>query len=614
MHGAAAFPCVNLPVRMRPLARLNQYFVAYWRLFVPGLLLTMLSAAFAIAVPVVVRQAVDSIPRFVTLYRQFEGTEAQSALFADFFWTFLVLGLIVIGLSIASGLCSFLMRQTVIVASRHIEFDMRNRLYDHLQKLPQSFYNRTATGDVITRSTSDIEQVRRYIGPAIMYLTRALVIVITALVVMLIISPRLTLYALMPMPLLGVAIFIVAQLVHKRSDALQRQYSQLTSRVQEALSGIRVLKAYAREESEAAAFDTESDTYKARMLDLARVEAAWRPVFVLVVGLSEILVVWVGARLVAEGVITIGNIAEYIIYVALMTWPVAALGLVISMMQRASASVERINAVLDTKPAITDGPLTDGSPEKIEGHITFEDVSFRYGNDLPWALQDISFDLPAGGTLAVVGRTGSGKSTLVELLGRLMDPVNGRILLDGRDIRTLPLSVLRSSIGYVLQDVFLFSKSVGENIAFGTLDASQDAIEQAAHEAELLDNVLDFPKGFATMVGERGVALSGGQKQRTTIARALIRNPRLLILDDALSSVDSATESRILHHLRRRYGRQTLIIVSHRISSVQDADHILVLETGRIIERGGHEDLVALGGLYAQLYEKQLLEAELEAM
>ena len=599
---------------MRPLARLNQYFVSYWRLFVPGLILTMLSAAFAIAVPVVVRQAVDSIPRFVALYRQFEGTEAQSGLFTDLFWTFCVFGLIVIGLSIASGLCSFLMRQTVIVASRHIEFDMRNRLYDHLQKLPQSFYNRTATGDVITRSTSDIEQVRRYIGPAIMYLTRALVIVITAIVVMLVISPRLTLYALLPMPLLGIAIFIVAQLVHKRSDALQRQYSHLTSRVQEALSGIRVLKAYAREETEASAFDAESDTYKARMLDLARVEAAWRPVFVLVVGLSEILVVWVGARLVAEGVITIGNIAEYIIYVALMTWPVAALGLVISMMQRANASIERIYAVLDTKPAISDGPQTDGSPVQIQGHVTFEEVSFRYGEDLPWALRDVSFDLPAGGTLAIVGRTGSGKSTLVELLGRLIDPVRGRILLDGQEIRTIPLSILRGNIGYVLQDVFLFSESVGENIAFGTLGATQDAIEQAAYEAELLDNVLDFPNGFDTNVGERGVTLSGGQKQRTTIARALVRNPRLLIFDDALSSVDTNTESRILHHLRRRYGRQTLIVVSHRISSVQDADHILVLEAGRVIERGAHEYLVRKGGLYAQLYERQLLEAELEAM
>lgn len=599
---------------MRSLARLNHYFQQYWKLFVPGLLLTMLSAAFAITVPMVVRQAVDSISRFVGLYRQFEGTAIQDGFFWDIAWTFLVFGLMIIGLSLASGLCSFLMRQTVIVASRHIEFDLRNTLYDHLQKLSDSFYNRTATGDVITRATSDIEQVRRYIGPAIMYVTRALVIVVTAITVMLIISPRLTLYALLPMPLLGVAIFIVSQLVHTRSDALQTQYSRLTSRVQEALAGIRVLKAYAREEAEARAFEAESSLYKKRMLSLAQVEASWRPVFVTVVGLSQILVVWVGGRLVVDGLITIGNIAEYIIYVRLMTWPVAALGMVISMMQRASASIERIHGLLDTKPEIAENEETDQTLQSISGDITFEEVSFRYGDNLPWALQDISFDLPAGATLAIVGRTGSGKTTLVNLICRLMDPTKGRVLIDGRKLSDYPLTVLRKNLGYVPQEVFLFSETVGQNIAFGTLDTQQDAIERAAHEAELLDNVLDFPDGFDTFVGERGATLSGGQKQRTTIARALIHNPRLLIMDDALSSVDTSTESRILHHMRLRYGQQTSVMVSHRISSVQDADLILVLHQGRIIERGRHEDLVQSQGLYAQLYERQLLEAELEAM
>lgn len=574
----------------------------------------MLSAIFSITVPMVVRQAVDSISRFVGLYRQFDGTDIQSAFFSDMAWTFLVFGLIIIGLSLASGLCSFLMRQTVIVGSRHIEFDLRNTLYGHLQKLSDSFYNRTATGDVITRATSDVEHVRRFVGPAIMYLTRALVIVVTAITAMLIISPTLTMYALLPMPLLAVAIFIVSQLLFKRSDALQSQYSRLTSRVQEALSGIRVLKAYAREESEAKAFESESGQYMNRMLSLAKAEASWRPVFVTVAGLSQILVVWIGGRLVVDGLITIGNIAEYIIYIRLMTWPVMALGMVISMMQRASASIERIHGVLDTKPAIADDESTDHTLQGIEGHITFDNVSFRYADSLPWALKNISFDLPAGATLAVVGRTGSGKTTLVNLICRLMDPTSGRLLMDGRDLSDLPLDVLRKNIGYVPQDVFLFSESVGENIAFGRINAEQDAIEHAAHEAELLDSVLNFPEGFGTFVGERGVTLSGGQKQRTTIARALIRNPRLLILDDSLSSVDTNTESRILHHMRLRYGRQTFIMVSHRISSVQDADLILVMENGEIIERGRHEDLVDSNGLYAQLHQRQLLEAELEAM
>ena len=599
---------------MRSLSRLNHYYKQYWRLFVPGLLLTMLSAIFAIGVPIVVRQAVDSIARFVGLYRQLEGTALQSGFFWDLASTFMVFGLIIIGLSVASGLCTFLMRQTVIVGSRHIEFDLRNTLYDHLQKLSENFYNRTATGDVITRATSDIEQVRRYIGPAIMYVTRALVILVTAITVMLIISPRLTLYAMLPMPLLGVAIFVVSQAIHKRSDALQTQYSRLTSRVQEALVGIRVLKAYAREESEARAFEAESALYKGRMLSLAKAEASWRPVFVAVVGLSQVLVVWVGGTLVADGLITIGNIAEYIIYVRLMTWPVAAMGMVISMMQRASASIERIHALLDTKPEIADSDATDHALKSIRGRVAFENVSFRYADDLPWALQDISFELPAGSTLAIVGRTGSGKTTLVNLVCRLIEPTHGHIRIDGRALCDYPLEVLRKNLGYVPQDVFLFSETVGQNIAFGIQGAGKEAIEGAAHQAELLDNVLDFPDGFETYVGERGVTLSGGQKQRTTIARALIRNPRILILDDSLSSVDTSTESRILHHMRLRYGRQTSIMVSHRISSVQDADLILVLDNGRIIERGRHGDLVHSHGLYAQLYQRQLLEAELEAM
>ncbi|MCY4170408.1 MAG: ABC transporter ATP-binding protein [Bacteroidetes bacterium] len=598
---------------MQSLTRLNHYFIRYWRLYVPGLIFTIISAIFAIAVPVVVRQAIDSIPRFATLYSQFEATALQHSLYWNFFWTLLIFALIIIGLSLASGLFTFLMRQTVVVASRHIEFDLRNTLYEHLQKLSTRFYNHIKTGDVITRATSDIEQVRRYIGPAIMYSTRALVIVIASITAMLIISPTLTLYALMPLSLLAAAIFIVAQLVHKRSEALQRQYAQLTSRVQETLAGIRLVKAYAREETETQAFENESRIYKLRMLGLARVEAAWRPVFLIVVGLSEVMVVWVGGRLVAEGLITIGNIAEYIIYVALMTWPVAAFGLVISMMQRASASAERIYEILDHVPDISDDDRSNHSIMKINGHVRFERVSFRYEDDLPLALQNITFTLPAGQSLAIVGRTGSGKTTLIDLLSRLYEPSEGRIIIDGKDIKTLPLSVLREAVGYVPQDVFLFSDSIGNNIAFGTVGASKEDIHQSAHEAELLETVLEFPLGLNSEVGERGVSLSGGQAQRTTIARALIRKPRILVLDDALSSVDTKTENRILEHLRKRQGHHTMILISHRISSIKGADQIIVLDQGQIAEQGTHLSLMKLDGLYAQMYQRQLLKERLES-
>ena len=598
---------------MGPLSRLNHFFWRYKYLFVPGLLFTMISAGFQITVPMVVRQAVDSIPRFVRLYTLYEGTPAQAEFYAYFFVALLLFALVIIALSGTSGLFMFLMRQTVVVASRHIEYDLRNALYDHLQQLSATFYQEYSTGDVITRATDDIEKVRRYIGPAIMYVTRSLVMVLVAATAMFIISPTLTLYALTPLPLLAIAVFFMARMVHHRSDRLQQQYSTLTSRVQEALSGIRVLKAYTREEAEAEAFDEESKEYRARNLNLALVESAWRPSFLLLVGVSTVIVVWMGGRLVAEGAITIGNIAEYIIYINMMTWPVASLGFVITMIQRASASVLRLRTIMNRTPGIDDGLQTDPSIQAIKGHITFRDVWYRYEDEDEPALRGVSFDLPVDRTLAVVGRTGSGKSTLVRMIPRLLEPDAGTVQIDGHDLQSIPLETLRENMGYVPQDVFLFSDTVANNIAFGDLDADQDEIRRAAAEADLIENVRNFPDGFDTHVGERGITLSGGQKQRTSIARALIRDPRVLIFDDALSAVDTATERNILRSLRARQGRHTLVIVSHRLSAVQEADLILVMERGRVVQRGTHGELVDEEGLYADLYEKQLLEEEIQA-
>jgi ATP-binding cassette subfamily B protein len=595
-----------------PLRRLNPYLWRYRRLMIPGLLCALASAVLSLIVPGVVREAVDAVPRMVAVHGLYAGTPAEGALYRDFAWTLILAGVLIVALSLLSGLFSFLMRQTVVVASRHIEYDLRNRLYAHLQRLSGAFYKRYPTGDVLTRASSDIERVRRYIGPAYMYIARAVTSVAVALVVMLLISPSLTLWALLPMPPLAVAVFYVSKMVHELTDRQQAQYSTLTSRVQEALSGIRVIKAYAREGFEEQRFAKESDAYSRRTLALASVDAAFRPIMMILIGGSTVLVVWIGGRLVIEGQLTLGNIAEFIIYVSILTWPVASLGYVISMIQQASASAARIFELLDTEPAVQDGPQTDRALQEISGRITFDAVSFRYTADGPLVLDGVAFDVPAGTTLGVVGRTGSGKTTLVELIPRLMDPTTGRVLVDGRDVRTVPVETLRRAVGYVPQDVFLFSDTVGHNIAFGAMEAEDAAIRQAAEEADLLENVEAFPERFETLVGERGITLSGGQKQRTAIARALVRDPRILLLDDALSAVDTHTEATILGHLRRHYGRRTIVVVSHRISAVQEADQILVLEEGRVVERGTHDTLVAAGGLYADLYRKQLLEAELE--
>ncbi|HEX8386718.1 MAG TPA: ABC transporter ATP-binding protein, partial [Rubricoccaceae bacterium] len=539
------------------------------------------------------------------------GTPAEAAVFADARAALVLLGALAVALSALSGLFVFLMRRLVVVASRHIEFDLRNRLYAHLQTLSGSFYHRYPTGDVMTRATSDIERVRQYVGPALMYLARAVAAIVTALAVMIAISPELTFWSLLPMPILAIAVFYVSRLIHVRTDERQRSYSALTSRVQEALSGIRVVKAYAQEETWAKRIDETSADYQDRSLALARIDAVFRPVLMVLIGASTVLVVAVGGRLAIAGELSLGNIAEFLIYVTILTWPVASFGYVVSMIQQASASMSRLLDVFDAQPDVADSPATDTAVTSSEGRLTFDNVTFRYTPDGPPVLDGVSLDVPAGTSLGIVGRTGAGKSTLVQLVPRLMDPTSGVVRLDGRDVREVPLAVLRGAIGVVPQEVFLFSDTVGRTVAFGAPEATDADIREASEEADLLANVEAFPAGFETVVGERGITLSGGQKQRTAIARALIRRPPVLLFDDALSAVDTKTEATILANLRRQFGQRTVVIVSHRVSAVQDADQIVVLDEGRVVEQGTHDALVALGRTYATMVRKQLLEAEL---
>ena len=603
-----------------PLRRLDADLWRYRWTLGPGLLCALASALFALFIPGLVREAIDAIPRMVAVQGYAAGTPAGPALYDDFRWALVLLGGMIVALALVSGLFMFLMRRLVVVASRNIEYDLRNRIYAHLQKLSGDFYHRFATGDVMTRATSDVEKVRRYVGPALMYIARAAAAIVAALTFMLAISPTLTFWVVLPMPVLAVAVFFVSRLVHVRTDRQQTAYSGLTSRVQEALSGIRVVKAYTQEETWGRRIDDASEDYQDKALALAKVDAAFRPVLMVLIGTSTVLVVGVGGQLVIQGQLSLGNIAEFIIYVASLTWPVASFGYVVSMVQQASASMSRINEILDTPPSVADPAGLEGAglegaglegAATVEGRVTFEDVTYRYTPDGPAVLDGVSFDVPAGSSVGIVGRTGSGKSTLVELIPRLTDPTAGTVRVDGRDVREMPLQTLRGAIGYVPQEVFLFSDTVGNNIAFGVPEAGDQAIRDASVEADLLANVEGFPRGFETRVGERGITLSGGQKQRTAIARALIRRPPILIFDDALSAVDTRTEATILGNLRSHFGQRTVVVVSHRISAVQDADQIVVLEAGRVVERGTHGELVEAGGQYATLYRKQQLEAEL---
>jgi len=520
--------------------------------------------------------------------------------------------LALVGIALAKGVFQFLMRWILIGISREIEFDLRNDLFRHLESLSYAYYQRTRVGDIMARATNDLNAVRMLLGPAIMYTANTIVFTAGALAFMLKISPRLTMFAFLPLPAASILVQYFGRRIHERFERIQATFSDISARAQENFSGARLVRAYVQEEPEIELFENANREYIARSLKLVRLIGMLWPTLEMLLGLAIILVLWLGGREVLLHRMNVGDFVAYNTYMVQLTWPVIALGWVINIFQRGTASLGRINEIFFERPEVTDDRVAPDLKEvaAIDGHIEFRGLTFSYatGGEV---LRGMDLRIPAGTSLAIVGPTGSGKSTLVSLIPRIYDAREGSVLIDGRKITDFPLETLRKNIGFVPQETFLFSTSIRDNIAFGTENSSDEDVEAAAQAASLAQEIHGFPQGYATVVGERGLTLSGGQKQRTAIARAIIRNPRILILDDALSSVDTYTEERILNHLREIMQGRTTIFISHRVSTVQAADQIAVLHGGEIVELGTHEDLLALNGYYADLYNKQLLEEEL---
>ena len=596
--------CYSDPLRTgASLRKLVPYLARYQRRFAAGLVSLILATGIQLVSPWILKLAVDDLTRGVT--RQ------KLAVYAGVLMT----------VALAGGIFRFLMRRIIIGVSRQIEYDLRNDFFSHLQRLPLAYFQRHRTGDLMSRATNDLNAVRMMVGPAIMYSCTTSIVFVVGVLLMLSISPRLTLLGLLPLPFVSLVVRGFGRAIYQRSEQIQEALAHLSATTQEALAGVRVVRAYGREAVEIERFRRSNNDYLDRSRAVIQLQGLFYPTLALFLGLSALIVLWLGSRLVVADQITVGDFVAFNAYLVMLSWPTIAFGWVTNMLQRGLAAWHRMLEILETPPSITDpGPHpTLETPSDIAGRVEFRNLTFGY-NGRP-VLDDISAIVEPGQTLALVGPTGAGKSTLVDLLPRLFDPPPGSVLIDGVDVREIPLTVLRGAIGYVPQEPFLFSQSIAHNVAFGALGSghrstsvSDDrAIAQAVDIARLDKDIADFPQGLDTMVGERGITLSGGQKQRAAIARALLIDPRILILDDALSAVDTHTEEEILVRLRRRIRQRTSIVVSHRISTVRDADLILVLDQGKVVERGTHDELVRRAGLYAGLYRKQQLEAELEA-
>jgi ATP-binding cassette subfamily B protein len=581
---------------MRSLLELKPYILKYKRLIFLGILAILLSEFFYVIIPILIGRAVDDLKAGVT----FE----KLSLFAS----------LILGSTILSGIASFFTRQTIIVASRKIEYDMRNDFYRHVQGLHYLYFRDKKVGDIMAYATNDIPAVRNFLGPGIMYSIETTIEFVVILAIMFSMNLKLTLITLIPLPLISYLVYKVGKIVHERYEDIQEHFGTITTLAQENIAGIRVIKSYVREDYEIEKFRKVNFEYFIKNIKLAKVQSLTYPLMILITGISIILVIWYGGYQVIKGTMTLGQLTSFLIYLGYLIWPMIAFGWIINLTQRAAASMDRLLEVMRVQPQIRDTEETDFSIKQINGEIEFKDVWFKYPDSENYVLKGVSFKVEQGQTVGIVGYTGSGKTTLVNLIPRLFDPDKGEVLIDGVNVKKIPLKVLRGSIGYVQQDVFLFSDTVKNNITFGVDGVDEDKIISVAKIAHIYDEIMEFPNKFDTIVGERGITLSGGQKQRVGLARALIKEPKILILDDSFSSVDAYTEEMILKNLKEYRKGRTTIIISHRITAVKDADFIIVLDDGEIVESGTHDELIELGGIYAELYQKQILEEELEKM
>ena len=584
---------------MKALKHLNKYFFKYRYRLIIGIIITIIAKIFALFTPRLVGASINVVSD------RLDGKISKEVFSADLTTNILY----IIGAAIVAGIFTFLMRQTIINVSRYIEYDLKNEIYQHYQVLSLNFYKSNRTGDLMNRISEDVGKVRMYVGPALMYTINTITLFTVAIIYMINTAPKLTLYTLIPLPILSVAIYKLSRLINKRSTIVQQSLSTLSTYAQETFSGISVIKSYGIEPRTNADFDNLSAENRQKQINLTKVQALFFPLMILLIGISNLIVIYIGGMQYINGEIeNIGTIAEFIIYVNMLTWPVATVGWVTSLVQQAEASQERINEFLKTEPEIKN---TAKELTPIKGDIEFSNVSFIYPDTNIKALKNVSFQLKSGETLAILGKTGSGKSTILDLIGRLYDIDNGKVLVDGKPISELNLYSLRESIGYVPQDAFLFSDTIKHNIKFGKEDATDDEVIEAAKNARVHKNIIDFNKGYDTVLGERGITLSGGQKQRVSIARAIIKKPDILLFDDCLSAVDTETEEKILKNLVKLTKDKTTIIVSHRVSSAKNADKIIVLEDGKIIQTGNHQTLINTEGYYKELYTKQLSEKEM---